>query len=558
MIYKGGSIAGMIREMAMARGRMIWTARSMGGMTAAALGLIAFALAGPAAAQDAPGGNGERFDDIAAQAGAIVVTGQRSLGGDLFEAVPIPETSCLAAAPALGAPDPGFTIDASRLKKIGDLEKIRKKTRAGTIFVSGGSFVGQKLKGARLSDMCFFGSDFSQTDWRGFSGSGLGFVGVNLNGAQMAGAQMPYVLLRNVNLAEADATGANFQYGRLDGGWDGSVRNLMLDNADLTGFRIACGSNQDDGCPADRTGLSLKGANLRRASLYSFLLPEIDLTGTIIDQTELGIDHLGRMQGARLVGPVVVRSDRRAMMLFPVEARALGTASTAQLPVDRSCDAPATPADKAVCAVPGSEMRALVREVTALDGRAAGGRGYDQARTAFEAGRGACLTQGEDQRGTCLIAAYTEHRGALRAMAGAPDWASEPGYRIYMSNESALTASGGQPVYGRILPILLDSANSILILKVQPRGRIDAKGFGEGGCNFSATNLRYDGANGTLDLPAKRGNGPALVSIGGGEAQVIGSALTSAGGGCGPTGSFARMRQIELDDALLGELYANF
>lgn len=525
---------------------------------AAIVGSVLFA-ANPIVAQEVVQDTteSERFDDLGAQVGAIVVTGKR-LGDDLFESVPIPESTCLASAPALGAEEPAFAIDASRMRKVSDLEKVRKRTREGVIFIKGGSFVGADLEGARLQDMCFFGTDFSQSDWRRFSGRGIGFVSVNLSGAQMAGAQMPYVLLRDANLSDVNAQGANFQFGRLDGGWAGSVRNLNLDQADLTSFKIVCGSTQADGCPADRTGLSLKGANLRRASLYTFLLPDIDLTGTLVDQTELGMDHLTHIDGARLIGPVIVRSDRRAMMLFPVEARGLGKASIATVPVDRRCDNPQTSADRAVCAVPGSEMRALVREIASLEGKVSGRPDFARTRAQFETTRDACLAKTEDLRAPCLLAAYGERSRALRAQAGPPDWVREPGYRLFMSSEAAIGRGGTAPIYGRILPILLDSANSILLVKVQPRGRIDAKGFGEGGCSFQATNLRYEPASGSLVIPARRGSGTPLVTLTGGEAQVLREALTGAGGGCGPTGSFARMREIELDETLLGELYLSF
>lgn len=524
----------------------------------AVAGLALFA-ASPVMAQEVvqEAAESEPFDDLGAQSGAIVVTGRR-LGDDLFEAVPIPENTCLASAPALGNAEPAFAIDASRMRKISDLEKVRKRTRDGVIFVKGGSFVGARLDGARLQDMCFFGTDFSQSDWRKFSGRGMGFVSVNLSNAQMAGAQMPYILLRDANLSDVNANGANFRFGRLDGGWAGSLRNLVLEKADLTSFKIVCGSTQQDGCPADRTGLSLKGANLRRASLYSFLLPEIDLTETIIDQTELGMDHLARIDGARLIGPVIVRSDRRAMMLFPVEARGLGKASTAAIPVDRRCDAPQTPADRAVCAVPGSEMRALAREIVSLEAKVSGQPEFARTRVQFESERNACLAKAEDLRASCLLAVYGARSRALRAAAGAPDWVREPGYRLYMSSEAAIGRGGTAPIYGRILPILLDSANSILLIKVQPRGRIDAKGFGEGGCRLSATNLRYDSATGSLVISARRGSGPPLITLSGGEAQVQREALAASGGGCGPTGSFARMREIELDETLLSELYLSF
>ena len=206
-------------------------------------------------------------DEFARDTGAIIVTGQRLGESNLFEPVVHPEASCLANAPGVGEDQPGFTIDASGLKRVRQLERIRRKTRAGTIYVSGANLVGEDFRKAKLYDMCFFDSDLSQTNWSGLSAQGLGFVNTDLTGANMANTHLPSVLFRDVKLGLVDARGARWMQGRLDGGWDGSLRELDLTGADLTDFRFVCGTAAEDGCPIERGGIVMNDANLRRASL---------------------------------------------------------------------------------------------------------------------------------------------------------------------------------------------------------------------------------------------------------------------------------------------------
>ena len=514
-------------------------------------------VAPAASAQDGPL-NG---DDFATEVGAIVVTGERVIGGDLFETVPVPETSCLKSAPALGTSDPGFAIDASRFKKIKDLERVRKKTPAGTIFVTGGSFSGAELKKAKLHDMCFFGTDFSQTDWREFSGSGLGFIDSDLTGANMEGARLPYVLFRNPKLAEARAPGADWRYGRLDGGWGGSVRNLDLTGADLSGFRIECGQAAEDGCPTDRAGMIFKGASLRRAGLYAFPAPDADFTDAVVDQTEMALDHLEQLGTARLLGPVIVRSPRRALMLFPAEVKELAADANSSGAAG-PCVSPTTAADIAVCAIPGSATRAMLAELNQLEARASNQRNYGAGRADWLAERDNCMGQSDDARNNCLLTSYQARRDALRQNAGSPEWVGQPGYRLFLSSEAAFTPGDAPPaLYRRLLPVLLDTATSVVMVKVESRGAIAAKGYSEGPCSFSAENLRYNAQSATIAFPAqrRRRNAPAsggeeLLRLGGGDAEVVGAGLARAGQ-CSADGSFARMRAVHLEPEALAEVW---
>ena len=525
----------------------------------------------PAAAQNSPSApssnNSILGDDFARDTGAIIVTASRFKDGNLFETVDVPDDACLANAPRLGENNPGFAIDASGMRRVRDLQRIRRKTRAGTIFITGGKFVGAKLKKAKLYNMCFFGTDFSQTDWTGFSGSGLGFVDVDLSGARMAGARLPYVLIRDTKLAQVDARQADWSNGRIDGGWSGSMRNLDLTGANLTNFRIACGTTALDGCPTEREGISLKEANLRRASFYGFFWPETDLSGATIDQTELALDHLTSLDGARLVGPVVLRSPRRAIMLFPGEVeRLVESAQRMEKSAEPCAGAMAEPALQLMCDVPGSQTRSLLSSVASLEQQSMAKAGYAQRRAAWISSRNACLDLStEDQQIGCIQSAYQARQSYLRGDAGAPNWMNRSGYRLFVSSEVVYPTTGGEPgLYGRILPILLDSAVAAVIVKTDGNGRADAKGIALDGCFFETSGLAYNAEEGTLNFARRTRRRRGRITM---QEPLLGFAGQSANvreeglarfEGCSARADFPRMEALELDNSLLETMWDRF
>ena len=532
---------------------------------------LAAAMHGPAMAQTAQvapanaAQNGLLGDQFAEDSGAIIVTAQRQTRGNLFEDVPVPPESCLASAPALGAGTPGFTIDGSDFRRVRDLEKVRKQTRAGTIFVSGGNFVGEDFRKAKLDNMCFFGADFSQTNWAGFAGTGLGFVNVDLTGARMANSRLPYVLLRDTKLRLIDARGASWQNGQIDGGWNGSLRRLDLSGADLTGFRIVCGSSAEDGCPTDRDEMSLAGANLRRASFHSFYWPDINLKGAKIDQTELGLDHLRALEGAYLIGPIVLRSPRRAIMLFPGEVQQL--AEVAQRGDDATgvCNGAQEPAEALICAESGSAVRALIESVADLTERSGGTAAAALSARVWGTSREACMTlPTEDSQLACVVEAYRAREAALRDESGTPAWLAAPGYRLFLSSEAAYPTTRGSPgLYGRILPILLDSAVAAVIVKTDGQGMVAAKGQALGGCSFETDALVFDAASASLNVvtrPRTRRT-PAeqepLLALIGRSARVAEQGLARFPG-CTANSGYPRLEEITLDETLLSVIWERF
>lgn len=547
--------------------RSIWSgaARWLCGITA-----LAAVMHGPVMAQTAQAApanaaqDGLLGDQFAEDSGAIIVTAPRQTRGNLFEEVPIPPESCLASAPALGAGTPGFTIDGSDFRRVRDLEKIRKQTKAGTIYVSGGTFVGEDFRKAKLTNMCFFNADFSQTDWTGFAGTGLGFINTDLTGARMATTQLPFVLLRDSQLRLVDARGAIWHNGQIDGGWEGSLSRIDLTGADLTGFRIVCGTNAEDGCPSDRDGMSLAGANLRRASFHSFYWPDINLKGTRIDQSELGLDHLRSMEGALLVGPIVLRSPRRAIMLFPGEVQQLAEVAQRGDDAGGVCKGALEPAEALICAAPGSEVRTLIESVAELTAQS-GDAAAAQSDSVWASSREACMTlPDEDAQLACVVEAYRGRDAALRNASGAPNWIAEPGYRLFLSSDAAYPTKRGSPgLYGRILPILLDTAVAAVILKSDGQGMVAAKGQAVGGCSFEANALLFDTASASLNIvtrPRTRRTPmeqEPLLMLTGRAARVVEQGMARFPGCTGDSG-YPRLEEITLDETLLEVIWERF
>ena len=511
-------------------------------------------------------------DEFARDTGAIIVTGQRLGESNLFEPVVHPEASCLANAPGVGEDQPGFTIDASGLKRVRQLERIRRKTRAGTIYVSRANLVGEDFRKAKLYDMCFFDSGLSQTNWSGLSAQGLGFVNTDLTGANMANTHLPSVLFRDVKLGLVDARGARWMQGRLDGGWDGSLRELDLTGADLTDFRFVCGTAAEDGCPIERGGIVMNDANLRRASLHSFYVGDLALTNARIDQTELSLDHLSLVEDARLVGPIVLRSPRRAVMLFPGEvAQLTKVAATEEAQQDVCADAQtgfetAENALAIVCDIPGSETRELLRSVAMLEERAQNIRGYGTAREKWVASRDACLDLADsDQRSACIVTSYRTRQTALRADVGRPQWLEDRGYRLFLSREAAFPTDEGEPgLYGRILPVLLDTALAAVMVYSDGRGGLHAKGVAAEGCYFEQEDLFYDVEQAQIGFGYRtRRRAPVrmedpLVAIAGRSATVEADGLTRAAPACGGENPFPRLEEITLDERMLASIWERF
>ncbi len=498
-------------------------------------------------------------------------------GVSLFPSAPPPPDSCIAKVGPVGDTS-AFTnaIDGSQFKDPSKLQKLRKKQKTGTIFVRGGNFEGSKIRKLRLSNMCFIDANFRYTNWEDFKGTGLGFINTDMTGARLTNGQMSYTLFRDIILADVDATGVDISHGRLDGGWKGSMRGLVLNKANLTGFRVECGYTPENGCPFDREGLKLAGANLTKASFYAFDFPDADLTGAIMDQTEIGLQHMARMSGAKLVGSMVVRSHNSAAIYMPVEyarlSRALKAGTDGMASFD--CGGVASVVKKAICASSGSELRRLDREVARLDQDVLRrNRNFTADRRAWERSvEGKCAGLPGDDIAECLKREYRDRREYLIARAGAPEWLKPDHYALFIASEAPISEDFlKSELFLRVRPVLFDAAPSKVMVHVERNGRITAKGGAMGQCQLLGNDLMFDrntgwisggGTPGTRRRPGIPGF-PVLQTIGD-ELKVYRDGTMVSDNGdtrpspyvrCGSQGSFTLMQMVPLSQPELAQIW---
>lgn len=500
-------------------------------------------------------------------------------GVALFPSAPPPADSCIAKVGPVGDTT-GFdqAVDGSKLKDIGKLESFRKKQKTGTLYVRGGNFEGQKIKKRKLSNMCFIDANFRYTNWEEFKGEGVGFINSDLTGAKIDGAQMPYSLFRDVILADVNATGADLSYSRLDGGWKGSMRDLVLTQANLTGFRVECGYTAENGCPFDRQGLKLQGANMTKASFYAFDFPDVDITDAIMDQTEIGLQHVARLSGAKLVGPMVVRSHNNAAIYLPTEyarlRRALLTGIQGMASFD--CAGIQSTVKKAICASSGSELRRLDREVARLnqDIERRNRRGLADKTRWEEAVASKCGALQPDDMPECLKVEYRQRRDELLGRAGAPDWMKPNSYALFIASEAPISKEFLESeLFLRVRPVVFDSAPAKVMVEIDRKGRMTAKGSAMGSCRLFATDLTFDRNSGWVTAggtPKTRRRAavpgtPVLRAIGD-ELSVYRDGTLAGGENanpspyaqCGPNGSFTLMQIVPLPQEELAQIWNIF
>ena len=390
-------------------------------------------------------------------------------------------------------------VDGTTLAGAQALVELRRSRADSLIVVRGGDFTGADFQSARLHNICFVDSKLPRSIWRGALAAGVGFIRADLTGADLSGAVMPGVLFRNAQMAGADASGADFAGGRLDGGWwQGSVENLRLDGADLTGFRFECGITLDDGCPIDGE-VSAARANLSGAALRGFSR-FANITGARIDGTEIGPDQLEALAEANLAGPIVVRGGEASAQLAPTEYRALlprirrpGEAPSPAF----DCARAASAAERTICGNDGGTLRALDLTVDRLYRQAlAVDPAISRSQTAWLRERDRC--PGVENGGReCLQSAYERRREALIARLGPPSWFTPGTTAVFIGPVVEFDPQfHAEPLYRRLLPVMIGASWSKVLVRVNEDGTIDARGDAVGAnahlCSLGGESLFRD------------------------------------------------------------------
>jgi uncharacterized protein YjbI with pentapeptide repeats len=217
-----------------------------------------------------------------------------------------------------------WRVDGRAIWGVYALARLRETWGDALIVVVGGDFSGWPLGGLRLHNMCFFGSDFTDSDWHEAETRGVGFIDSDFSGAWLDRSRMRGLLLDTVTLDGATAHGADWRGGLLQGGPRGSLKRVRLDGADLRGFRVDCGNRVgiDSSCLSSWGSLSLRGADLRGAEVDT-LRAEVDWTGARLGGTLVNLHQLSEIGPARRLGPLIVRAGDVEVRLTPAEFEAL-------------------------------------------------------------------------------------------------------------------------------------------------------------------------------------------------------------------------------------------
>lgn len=213
-------------------------------------------------------------------------------------------------------------IDGGAIHGVSGLERLRAASGNALLVIDGGDFSGAPFNGRRLRNLCFFGSNFTDSDWREARTSGVGFIGVDFSGAWLDRSSMRGLLLDTVKLDGASALGADWRGGVLQGGPAGSLKRVRLDGADLRDFRVACAGGSDTACLSWWGSVSLRGADLRGADVDT-LRAEVDWTGARLGRTRINLRQLAEIGPALRLGPLTVRQGAVEASFAPAEFAAL-------------------------------------------------------------------------------------------------------------------------------------------------------------------------------------------------------------------------------------------
>ncbi len=460
-------------------------------------------------------------------------------------------------------------IDGDRIGSLPDLIQAIAGRADGVITIKGGDFSGWDFSAVPLSRICFEESKLVGANFSKAKAAGAGFIKADLGEATMVAAEMPGVLFRNAVLKDAVATGANFSGGHFDGGWfEGSVEGWNVDGANMTGFVFDCGITVPDGCPVYQggDGISAKGTDFTGATLHSFGLYEVDLSGALLDRTIIGPGQLPELAQAELRGPLILRGGDQDVSISAADARTLLTENARQAAVEKAasfdCAKAASKVEREICGEYASDLRRADREMAAL---------YARARTidpAIKASQLAWLKQrnqcgGAEYASDCIRESYARRKGELLARLGEGDWLAPGQSALFVDDVLPLPVAFRQSdLFGRIIPVLVGASMTEILVERSDQGLYTIKGSAVGAnahlCSLSASHLYFDKESGWY-IPVSEGPAIPIFRIFDGRLEIFANGKpdyetnpeASDFMSCGARASFGETVRIDAGAALI-------
>jgi uncharacterized protein YjbI with pentapeptide repeats len=359
-------------------------------------------------------------------------------------------------------------LDGRSFRTFGAIAALRKAApTAQIIVIEGGDLSRQRVGAVDLSGICFRGTKLANTVWTGTRGLGIGFIGADLTGARFDQVVFDSVLFRNTTLANVNASGARLVFGQLDGGWNASMANLNLDNAQMIGFRFVCGITATDGCPFDRKQISMRGTDLSEAKLFSFAFWDTVFGGAKLNRTEISLDQVTQFDGATISGPLIIRAGRNATAIAPTDFITLRT-KVKTLAAD-SCAAPATPLLRVICTSSQGGLPRLHRDIDTLyRGSGADSAKPSPAQLSYQGALESCIAKGEATARDCVAKEMNERRDMLIAEMLREKPLERGGRALYVSNDTPFVNVGSDTP--ALAPLFVASAPSYMLVR-KDKGR---------------------------------------------------------------------------------------
>lgn len=357
-------------------------------------------------------------------------------------------------------------IDGRKFRTFAAIAALRRAAPVGQIIViEGGDLSRQKVGAVDLSGICFRGTRLVDTVWTATKGLGIGFISADLTGARFDQVVFDSVLFRNTTLANVNASGARLVFGQLDGGWNASIANLNLDNAQMIGFRFICGSSANDGCAFDRKQISMRGTNLSEAKLSSFAFWDTVFAGATLNRTEIGLDQLTLFNPDNIKGPLLIRHGAKSITLSQSDYTAL----RAKLAVGEGdlCRAAETALLKLVCGSASTDLLRLHRDIDALHARATTiVKPADQK--AYQAKLEACATREPAAANDCARDEMARWRDSLITSVQQFLPLERNSRALFVSNDTAYVATD----MAALAPLLAGAASSYVLARSDAKGKL--------------------------------------------------------------------------------------
>jgi uncharacterized protein YjbI with pentapeptide repeats len=383
---------------------------------------------------------------------------------------PVIARSCRFGAGLVDGRDSALptAIEGKRFRNFAAIAAFRKASQVGQIIViEGGDLSNQTVGAVDLSGVCFRGTRLVNTVWKGTKGLGIGFINADLTGARFDKVAFDSVLFRNTTLANVNAQGARLVFGQIDGGWNASMANLNLDNAQMIGFRFVCGITATDGCPFDRKQITMRGTDLSEAKLSSFAFWDTTFIDAKLNKTEISFDQISQFEGAKINGPLLVRAGRRTATISPFDFITLRTKM--KTPIVDNCASPATPLLRVLCAPSPDELVRLHRDIEMLyRGSGASSTKFAAEQRIYLATLAACISNNEATARDCLTKEINERHDILIAEMLREKPLERGGKALYVSNDTPYVDVGGDTP--ALAPLFAASAQSYMLVR-RDKGR---------------------------------------------------------------------------------------